>query len=152
MVRWYLLLTLCIFLVPLACPAAPEMSWPPFVCEAFRTLLVELGDDLHVPEDLVLLLYEHRNVSLYFAPREHSRAALRKPCLSLETHLLADLDGSSTESGEHDAITSLHRDGDELAIPSWCTGADGDDYALGRGSRVGRRREEQAGGGFLRRR
>lgn len=66
------------------------------------------------------------------------------------THLLADLDGHTSEPRQDDTVTLLDADGDDLSVLSWRTGADCEDGTFGRrGLRCGRG-EEQARGGLLR--
>lgn len=65
------------------------------------------------------------------------------------THLLSNLDRESSEPRKDDAVTLLDGRGDEVAVASVDSGADGEDEALGRRGAGRGGRKEQAGGGFL---
>ena len=90
------------------------------------SLLLDLREDLRVAEEEVLLRACEGRVS--DQPNLPRKRPERMP-----THLLADLDRAAAPARKEYAVSSLHADGEDVAILVGRTGADGDDGRLREG-------------------
>ena len=102
-------------------------------------LLLDLGEDLRVAEEEVLL---HRH-------KIHSSALPSLIRKNAQTHLVTELDRVAAPAREEYAVARLHLRRDDLARLVGRTGARRDDGRLGERRRGRRRGEEDARGSFL---
>ena len=118
-----------------------------------RPLLHDLGNDLRVAEDSVLL--HHRGVRQAKRARGSSDAATRQRPMHRDsglhagTHILANLDALATEARQQDLVALLDRDGHDLAVLARCTRASRKHESLRRRRRGRGRGQKDAAGGLL---
>lgn len=84
-----------------------------------------------------------------FGIRHYMIPACSRTQLEIATHLLADLDRTTTPSGQKNPVSRLDRDGNDGALLVGGTGTDSDDGGFRERGLGGRGGEEDTRGSFL---
>lgn len=107
------------------------------------SLLVDLGQDLGISDEEVLLEVQGKKSEMSVAHLKVLRTRITTSRQSMKTHILADLDAVAAPARKEDLVSDLDARRNDLAILIGDTGAGSDDAGLGKRRLCGSRGQEE---------